>query len=83
MTPNDRLKRIIDEQGRKYIWVAHEVGILPSTLTDILKNKRKIDADLLLQFCKILGCSASDIIPTPYDNVAGYGKEGDQTATQP
>jgi transcriptional regulator with XRE-family HTH domain len=68
VTPNERLKKLVDDEGRKYIWLAQKTELPLSTVSDVLNGKRSLDANLILKFCAALKCPASAIIPTPYDN---------------
>ena len=70
MTPNERLKKLVDDEGRKYVWLAQKTGIPVSTVSDILSGKRSLDANTIVKFCDALKCPASAIIPTQYDVIA-------------
>lgn len=67
MTPNERLKKEIDLQGRKCSWVAQQANMSASTLSEIINNKRNLTAVEIITFCGILGIPASKIVPTKYD----------------
>jgi len=70
MTPNERLKAEVDAQGRKYIWLAEQMNVSASRISELLNGKRPLDGDEIARFCIILQIPASRIIPTPYDVTA-------------
>lgn len=49
------IKAKLDEQGRRYSWLAEKLGYTRSNMYKIFENER-IDTDLLIKISQILGC---------------------------
>ena len=51
----DGLATLISESGYYQKYIAHQVGLTEQQLTDILKKRRKLDANEMFAFCQVLG----------------------------
>lgn len=59
---DNKLKRILDERGIKYSWLAREVGVSRNTITNIFKGSTP-GIDLAYAIAKKLDLSVYDIWP--------------------
>ena len=50
----DGLATLISESGYYQKYIAHQVGLTEQQLTDILKKRRKLDANEMFAFCQVL-----------------------------
>ena len=57
----DGLATLISESGYYQKYIAHQVGLTEQQLTDILKKRRKLDANEMFAFCQVLGVTPNDL----------------------
>lgn len=57
----DGLATLISESGYYQKYIAHQVGLTEQQLTDILKKRRKLDANEMFAFCQVLGVMPNDL----------------------
>lgn len=61
----NNLQKILDEQGRKYGWLAEQVGINRNTVTNLI-NGAEPKLKVAYRIAKVLGVSIYDIWPDIY-----------------
>lgn len=57
----DGIRRAIRDSGMKQIVVAERAGLTEQQLCDIVKKRRKMDANELLAICSVLGVTPNDV----------------------
>jgi len=69
------LRAILDEQGRKRVWLAHAVGVSQGTITNWTKGRTLPSYLLAMRVAKVLDTPVASIWP---QNGSGStnGKEG-------
>lgn len=63
----NRLKEVLNEQGRRQNWLAAQIGIATKTISFWCTNKTQPDLENLHEIANILGINPADLI--------GDGKE--------
>lgn len=61
MAVKNKLKEILDERGIKYSWLAEQVGITKSTMSNLLNNRHQTNIDIALKIALILDLTIEDI----------------------
>lgn len=54
----ERIKKVLDEKGIKYGFVAESIGVSISTFSAMLNNNRKITAEEYFMICRVIGVDA-------------------------
>ena len=57
----DGLATAIAESGYYQKYIAHKVGLTEQQLTDILKKRRRLDANEMFALCQVLGVTPNDL----------------------
>lgn len=57
----DGVRREIQRSGLKQLVVAERAGLTEQQLCDIVKKRRKLDANELLSICTVLGIMPNDV----------------------
>lgn len=57
----DGLAAAIAESGYYQKYIAAQVGLTEQQLTDIIKKRRKLDANEMFAICKVLGVTPNDL----------------------
>jgi len=57
----EKLKKIIDERGIKYTFIAKKTGIPSNCLSRTLLGKRRLPADEMISICNVIGIDMKDI----------------------
>lgn len=57
----DALKPAIKNSGLKHISVAQKMGLNEQQLSDIINKRRKLDANEMIAFCKIVGITPNEL----------------------
>lgn len=57
----DTLAKYISESGYYQKYIAHQVGLTEQQLTDIMKKRRKLEANELFDICDVLGITPNDL----------------------
>lgn len=55
------IKEIIAGKGLKQNYIAEKMSISNKSLCDILHQRKKLNTDLIISFCKVLGVTPNDI----------------------
>lgn len=55
-----KIKEYLQKNGIMQKWLAEQINIPESRLSNILNNKSPLYADLLFQICQILGVSSEE-----------------------
>lgn len=61
MAVENRLKEILDERGIKQNWLAEQVGMAASTMSNLLKNKNQTNIDLAFKIADKLDMRIDEI----------------------
>lgn len=61
MMSSTGLARILDEQGRRRMWVARKLGVDPTTVTLWCQGKREIPPARVVELAELLGVSPAEI----------------------
>lgn len=62
MNVAEKLKEICDGRGTKYSFVAEKVGMPVDMVCRIFAGKRKLSADEMLSFCRVLEVTPNDLM---------------------
>ncbi len=55
------IKEIIAGKGLKQNYIAEKMNISNKSLCDILHKRKKLNTDLIISLCKVLGVTPNDI----------------------
>lgn len=58
----NKLKEVIQSQGRSQLWVAEQLGVKEDTFGKWCRNERKPDIYMLKQIAELLGVKMEDLI---------------------
>lgn len=58
----NKLKEVIQNQGRTQKWVAEQLGVKEDTFGQWCRNKRKFDTDMLKRIAELLNVKMEDLI---------------------
>ena len=58
----DGLRREIEAKGLKLNFVGEKAGLTAQQMTDIIKKRRKMDANEMFTLCKVIGVTPMDLI---------------------
>lgn len=61
MAVKNKLKEILDERGIKYSWLTDEIGIIKSTMSNLLKNRYQTNIDIAFKIAIKLNLNIEDI----------------------
>jgi transcriptional regulator with XRE-family HTH domain len=56
-----RIAQVLEEQGRKRIWLAEKLGVSPGHLTRLLQGERPWTEDLVERAAGLLGIRMEDL----------------------
>tara|TARA_R100000742_G_C4195728_1_gene26390 strand:+ start:154 stop:378 length:225 start_codon:yes stop_codon:yes gene_type:complete len=59
----NRIKEVIKERGLRANYIAEEVGISDTDLSNYIAERRKPNHDRLIAMTKVIGCSITDLYP--------------------
>lgn len=60
MAVHNRLKEIMEEQGRKQVWLERKANISRTTVNNALKNKT-VTLEVAFKIAKAFNCDINDI----------------------
>lgn len=58
MTVGERICHYLDSNGIKQRWLAEQLDISETKMSNILNSRTSIDAELLFRICKVLNVSS-------------------------
>lgn len=77
----DGLAAIIAESGYYQKYIAHQVGLTEQQLTDILKKRRKLDANEMIALCNVLEVTPNDLYGIKGRRGRAARKDGEDKAS--
>ena len=57
----ENVKKIVDEKGLKYNWLADKVGVSKATMSKYMHNYTKVPLDVAIKIADTLGVSLEDL----------------------
>ncbi len=76
MDVRDGLKTAVSQSGMKQAYIARQAHLNPAKLSDILNKRRKLDANVLLDVCRVIQIKPGEIYDLTMQNVASPGGRG-------
>lgn len=58
----DKINTIIQDRAHKQSTIAERAGLTPMMFSDMLKHRRKLDANELFRVCDALGMTPNDVM---------------------
>lgn len=62
MTTN--LRRIIEQQGRRHVWFAEQLGVSPSHVTRVMNGEREPGPEFRKKAAALLGVPEAELFPS-------------------
>ena len=59
------LRSVMEEQGRRHVWLAEQTGKSPSYVTRVMNGERNPSADFRAAAAKALDVAESELFPEP------------------
>ena len=59
----NNIKEVIRKEGMRCNWIAEQLDVAPSDISNWASGERKPNQDRLVALARILGCSLKDLYP--------------------
>jgi len=59
----NNIKEIIQREGRKQKWLAEQIGVSETDISNYIANRRRPNHERLTTMCKLLNCRIVDLYP--------------------
>ena len=59
----NRIKEVIRKEGKRCNWIAEQLDVAPSDISNWASGERKPNVERLVKLAKVLGCRLSDLYP--------------------
>lgn len=64
------LREVMEQQGRKHVWLAEQTGVSPSLITRIMDGERTATPAFRREAAKALGVDEEELFPAPEPQAA-------------
>lgn len=58
-----KLRQVMEEQGRRHVWLAELLGVSPSHVTRVLNGERQPGPDFKREAAQALGVASEELFP--------------------
>ena len=58
-----KLRQVMEQQGRRHVWLAEQIGVSPSHVTRVMNGERVPGPDFRERAAELLGVTADELFP--------------------